>query len=347
MKIAYLCSRHPLLGGEWYRATRPGALAMHRFGWSAAACISMATEEDNDGGPLTFITPNQTAITPDIIVVRPIREWSPEWTAQAHANGQGVIADIDDDLWVHEDWKDRERPNDDGYDDWFWDVDAVLASTRHLAKRIREMGHRAPVVVAPNCYDPYGIRPGPGPGRVIGTRLWLNGRMAGDLEMYDDLVYPLLDELDLQFLHVGAEEEPGRRFTDRGWSDERLIERRSVVIPLLGEAFKGLSIGTIMMSDHPYNEAKTETHAMELASGGIPLVAASNHPLYRRVPGRVEPTKDAVRDRIVTLLDPDVWGKESIRAMTWARMMAKKREAEHMSALLRVVNLVKARRARA
>lgn len=344
MKVAYLCGRHPLLGGEYYRATRPGALAMHHFGWTAAACTHMGTAEDNDGGPLSFITPNQTVITPDVIILRPIREWTKEWSDQARANGQIVIADLDDDLWAHEDWIETGRPNDDGLEDWFWDVDGVMCSTRPLAKRVRQMGHRAPVVTAPNCYDPYGIRPGPGPGRMVGTRLWLSGRMSGDLEMYDTMVYPLLDELDLTFLHVGAVE--GKRFIDRGWKDDRLIERPSTVIPLLGEALKGLSIGTIMMADHLYNDAKTETHAVELAGGGIPLVAASNHPLYQRIPGRVETTKDAVRERIVSLLNQDTWGKESIRAMRWARAISKQRESEHLGALLRLVNLLSSRRAR-
>ncbi len=344
VRIAYLCARHPLMGGEWYRCTRPGALVMHHFGWTAAACTYMATEEDNDGGPLKFITLNQTLVEPDVIIIRPVKEWRQEWSDQAHANGQLVVADIDDDLWAHEDWVDTGRPNDDGLDDWFWKVDAVLSSTRWLSKRIRDMGHSAPVITAPNCYDPYGITPGPRPGRVIGTRLWLAGRMSGDMKMYDDFVYPLLEELDLEFLHVGAEE--GHRFVDRGWDEKRLIERKAVPIPLMSDALKNLSIGTIMMADNPYNAAKTETHAVELASGGIPFVAASNHPLYRTIPGRVETTADAVKERIQALMDPVYWDKESTRAIKWARAISKKREQEYLVSILRVVNMLHSAQAR-
>lgn len=342
--IAYLCSRYPLLGGEYYRATRPALLAAHRFGWPAAACTHMATAEDNDGGPLSFITPNQTLVTPEIIVVRPIREWRQHWTDQAHANGQIVIADLDDDLWMHEDYTELAKSQPDNYDEWFWNVDAVLVSTRHLAKRLREMGHRSPVVVAPNCYDPFGLNATPRPGNIIGTRLWMGGRMEADLVLYDNLILPLLEEFDLRFLHVGAGTQEGQgRFVDRGWPDERLIERRTVVIPLLAEALAGLSIGTICMAEHPFNDARTETHAVELASGGIPLVAASNYPIYRAVPGQVAPEKDAVHDRVKALLDHSFWLKESDRSRKWARAISQKSEAAHMESLLRVVNLLLSR----
>lgn len=337
--IAYLCARHPLLGGEYYRAFRPGLLANHKWGWEAAACVQMGTAEDNDGGKLSFITPNNTVVTPEIIIVRPIREWRQHWTDQAHENGQMVVADLDDDVWAHEDYEELKVSQPDNYDEWFWNVDAVMVSTRYLAKRVRSLGHRSPVIVAPNCYDPFGLNSSPRPGSMIGTRLWMSGRMEADLALYDNLILPLLEDLDLRFLHVGADEKQGR-FIDRGWPDERLIERRSVVIPLLPEALQGLSIGTICMADHPYNEARTETHAVELASGGIPLVAASNLPLYRDIPGRVMIDKDVVRNRVESLLDHDFWLKESDRARRWARKISQKSENSHMESLLRVINLL-------
>lgn len=342
--IAYLCARHPLLGGEYYRAFRPAMLANYKWGWEAAACVQMGTAENNDGGPLAFITPNQTVVTPKVIVVRPIQEWRQHWTDQAHANGQLVIADLDDDLWAHEDYDALQKASPDNYDEWFWGVDAVLVSTKHLAKRVRAKGHKAPVIVAPNCYDPYGLNSTPGPGALIGTRLWMSGRMEADLILYDNLILPLLEELNLRFLHVGADEKVGR-FVDRGWPGDRLVERKSVPIPLLAGALQGLSIGTICMADHGYNDAKTETHAVELASGGIPLVAASNHPLYRNIPGRVMIDKDTVRNRITALLEPEFWVKESDRARKWARAVSQKAEAAHMESLLRVVNLLLVERA--
>jgi hypothetical protein len=337
--LAYLCSRHPLFGGEYYRATRPGAMAHHKWGWETAACTSMATVEDNDGGPLMFVTANQFVIQPEIIVVRPIREWEQHWTDQAHANGQKVIADLDDDYWNHQNYEQLQLDAPDHLNEWIWGVDAVLVSTRYLAKRVREMGHTAPIFVAPNCYDPFGLNANPRPGRIIGTRLWMKGRMDGDLEMYDDLILPLLEDLNLDFLHVGASAEFGR-FLDRGWPEERLIERKQVPIPLLAQALEGLSIGTICMSDHPFNDAKTETHAVELSSMGVPLVAASTHKLYKGIPGRVDPDKDSVRERIESLLDPTYWLKESDRARRWARQISVKAENTHMGSLLQVVNLL-------
>lgn len=339
MNVAYLCARQPLMGGEYYRATRPAALLNREFGWGSAVCDRMATEDEN--GPLSFITPNEMVITPDLIVLRPIREWTQAWTDRAHANGQRVVADLDDDYWAHQAWEGETRPNDDGYDDWFWNVDAVLVSTKYLKNRLIEMGHKAPILIAPNCYDPYGLDADPFPSHTIGTRLWLSGRMEGDLVMYDELVRPLLEEFDLGFHHVGAED--GHRFTDRGWDPKRLSETGSVPIPLLPRALEGVSMGMICMSDHPYNLAKTETHAAELASMGIPLVAASNHVLYRNIPGRVEPTPEGVGKRVEALLNPLFWRGESEAARSWARRLAVKNESLHLNALTRLIDLLRSR----
>ncbi len=333
------------MGGEYYRATRPAALAAWKFGWTTAACTKMATFEDNDGGPLSFVTTTGGVITPEIIVLRPVREWRQHWTDQAHANGQLVIADLDDDLWMHEKYEELSVTQPDFYNEWFWNADGVIVSTRHLAARLRDMGHRSPIVVAPNCYDPFGLNSSPRPGNVIGTRLWLGGRMEADLELYDRLMLPLLEDLDLQFMHVGADVDQGR-FVDRGWPEDRLIERRSVLIPQLGDALAGLNIGAICMADHPYNDAKTETHAVELASIGVPLVAASTHRLYRNVPGRVDPAVDDVRERVRQLLEPYTWLKESDRSRRWARSLSLKSESRHLESLLRIVNVLTSRRAR-
>jgi hypothetical protein len=336
--LTYLLSRHPLFGGEYYRGLRPAALMARNYGWGTAVARAMGTAEDNDGGRLSFVTPDDVIVTPDIIILRPVDAWRQHWTDQAHENGQLVIADLDDDYWSHQDWLGEVRPNDDHYDEWFWNVDAVITSTKYLRQRILDMGHRSPVVVAPNCYDPWGLQLEPSPGRVVGTRLWLSGRMEGDLELYDELIQPLLEELDLIFLHVGAQD--GHRFTDRGWDERRLEQVGSVPIPMLPQAVQNLSIGTICMSDHPYNLAKTETHAAELAAMGIPLVAASNHALYKNVPGQVDLDPRQVRGRVEALLSPFFWRGESQRAKTWARRLALKNEGQHMSTLLSLVDVL-------
>lgn len=340
--IAYLCSRHPLMGGEYYRAVRPGALANWKWGWQTAACTHMVTAEGVDDGPLSFMTPNKTVVTPEIIIVRPVREWRQHWSDQAHANGQFVVADLDDDLWAHEDYDELQSASPDNYDEWFPYVDAVMVSTRYLAQRVRSMGHKAPIYVAPNCYDPFGMNSNPRPGGMIGTRLWMGGRMEADLELYDTLIQPLLEEFDMSFLHVGADAEVGR-FIDRGWNPERLVERHSVPIPMMAQALEGLSYGAICMAEHPYNSAKTETHAVELGSCGIPLVAASNHPAYKHVPGRVDIDKDAVRSRVEYLRQPYEWLKESDKARRWARSVSLRSETKHMESLLSLVNMLLSR----
>src|SRR5208283_874137 len=130
----------------------------------------------------------------------------------------------------------------------------------------------------------------------------------------DDFVYPLLDKLDLSFTHIGADlpgedEEPTRPGVKArrsfGWDTPRLIERPSMTIPEMGAELARFSIGCIMMApDNIYNASKTDTHAVELASAGLPLVAASAHELYKNIPGRVALTADAVERRVRELLDP-------------------------------------------
>lgn len=338
--IAYLCSRNPLMGGEYYRATRPAALVNRRFDWATAVCDRMATEEDD--GPLSFLTPDgKVVITPNIIIVRPIREWRQRWTDQAHANGQLVVADIDDDVWSHENYDALQDSEPDFYNEWFFNTDAVLVSTPYLKRRVLELGHPGPVAVAPNCYDPFGLAMEAHPGRLLGTRLWISGRMEGDLELYDKLIYPLLEQLDLTFLHVGA--ESGHRFEDRGWDNSRVKEVGSLPIPLFPQAFADLSIGVICMADHAFNLAKTETHAVELGSMGVPLVAVSNHRLYKHVPGRVDATADAVRERVVALLEPNYWRFESARVKHWAREVAARNESFHLDALHSLVDVILSR----
>ncbi len=333
--LAYLCCRNVFMGGEFYRATRPAALLNREFGWGTAVCDRMATLIDNDGGPLAFVTPNDVVVTPDIIIARPVAEWRQFWNDQAHENGQLVVADLDDDVFAHPIWDSPESPPEDYYNEWFWGVDAVLVSTRYLKRRLEKLGQKAPIYVAPNCYDAYGLDAHPGPGRIMGTRLWLSGRMAEDIYMYDELFKPLLASLDMTWLHLGA--EPGHSFTDFGWDPERLIERPSTIIPFFPKALEGLSIGAIAMSDHPYNLAKTETHAAELGAMGVPLVAASDHTLYTNVPGRVAQTPEAVRDRVKALLEPMFWRSESTAVRAWARRLAISNEAKHLAAVSRMV----------
>ena len=333
--IAYLCTRNVFMGGEYYRATRAAALLNRNFGWGTAVCDRMATSIDDDGGKLSFVTPNDMVVTPDIIVIRPVAEWRQHWSDQARENGQIVVADLDDDVFSHPVWDSAVAPPEDYYNEWVWNVDAMLVSTPYLKKRLEDLGHKAPVFVAPNLYDPHGLAAHPGPGRIIGTRLWLSGRMSGDLEMYGELFKPLLEELDLTWLHLGAEK--GHSFTDEGWDPARLIERQSVIIPYFPRALEGLSLGAIAMSDHPYNLAKTETHAFELAAMGVPLVAASTHILYKNIPGCVAPTADAVRERVTALLEPMFWREESAKARQWARRIAARNEAEHLVAITQMV----------
>jgi hypothetical protein len=342
--VSYMLNRHPLIGGDYYRAYRPAALACHSFGWTCSLADRMAAKDD--GSKLGLITPAGDmgrVFFPDVIVLRPVAGWTKEFTEWAHENGQYVLADLDDDLWSHEDLLDDQLPESDNYDDWFSSADGVLCATKNLVKVCRQHTD-APIYYAPSCYDYTTMSQcQPKPGRMLGDRLWLSGRQNADVEMYDEFIYPLLDELNLGFVHVGAQEntEPtpgmkGRR--SFGWDTPRLFERPTCAIPQFPSEFDKVSIGIICMADNRYNDAKTETHAAELCAMGLPIVAATNHPLYTKVPGRVDPTAESVRGRIEKLLVPEYWEAESLRSRAWAQSIAKKNEALYMQALLQAVN---------
>jgi hypothetical protein len=356
--VAWLCGRHPLLGGEYYRGLRPAALLNRRYDWHTAVCNTMGTEDDKPDGPLFFVTLNGHVITPRVIVIRPIREWTAYWTERAQRNGQVVLVDLDDDIWAHENFEENIRLSDDHYEEWCWKADGWLVSVPQIRRRVLQLGrehwkHAPPVVVAPNCYDPVGVGGGllPRPGRRLGNRLWLSGRMSADLELWRTLVAPLLEELDLTFVHVGDSTDPieygpqeGKLppsfVADCGFPPSRTILRPQAALPEMHKSFSDVSIGVIVQADHPFNVAKTETNAVELASMGLPLVAATNHILYRTVPGRVSPDPTSVRGRIQELLDPVVWEEESQRARAWATEVAVKREGEYLAAFTDLLGVV-------
>jgi hypothetical protein len=346
LSVAWMLNRHPLLGGDYYRAYRPAHLSSAHFGW----VTSVANRMVEDGGRLGFVTPSEEphVLFSDVLIIRPVEGWHKEFTDQAHENGQVVIADVDDDLWGHEDLlaTGKELSEFSSYDEWFPYVDGALVSTKYLAAKIRAMDYGFPVWYAPNCYDPTSFAASPKPSRRLGTRMWLSGRSDGEVKMYDEWIYPLLDKLDLSFTHIGAMESvdeseavPGAKARRSfGWDTPRLIERPSMVLPEMAGEFERFSIGTIMMVDNEYNRSKTDTHAAELGLAGLPLVSASAHELYRNIPGTVTPTADAVERRVRELLNPETWWIESKRTLAWARARAIANESLYLGSLLAAVN---------
>ena len=364
LTVAWAVSRHPLAGGEYYRATRPAALSSRDFGWHTAVVEQIGSIEGSKKVAGRAYGSEHT-IEPDVWIFRPIGQqgktdnWSLSTIVErCHAAGQMVICDLDDDYWAHEDFPDGAQPvgeNDDRFEEWCWKADAWLVSTPYLKKRVEEVavrrGHPFPkVAVAPNCYDPFGLGQDshPVPGRRIGTRLWLHGRMAGDLEIYKDCFAPLLDELDLTFVHIGAiakaDLDAGAQYRHRSFIDDvgmpkdRVLELPSCLVPEMGKLLGStISIAAIAVADHPFNYAKTETHAVEVASAGLPIVAATDLEIYKDVPGQVSPDPALVAERVRELLKPEKWHYWSERSRVWAKKTAVRSEATHLRALQSVV----------
>jgi hypothetical protein len=359
LKVAWAVTRHPLYGGEYYRATRPAALASRDFGWHTAVIEKIGSVE----GSIKVAGQAYGAehvIEPDVWIFRPMgrEEEGSNWhlvdiVERIHAAGQLVIADLDDDIWAHEDWSEDREGTDDRFEEWCWKVDGWLVSTPWMKARVEDIARRRgvpeqKVLVAPNCYDPFGLGKdsNPIPGRRMGTRLWLSGRMSGDLDIYRECFAPLLEALDLTWVHIGREtnvvEGPGvhaRNFVDDcAMPRHRVLELGACPLPEMGKLLgASMSIGAIAMADHAFNVAKTETHAVELASAGLPLVAATSLEIYEKVPGQVYPNPKSVRQRVKRLLEPEAWAWESNRARDWARKTSVRSEATHMRALQSLV----------
>lgn len=362
LSIGYMIAKEPYQGGEFYRALRPAMLSSRDFGWETALCMNIGVADGSTKVGGISYGGGSHVIEPDVWIVRPIGRQIEGYESfsslvdEMHAAGQVVIADLDDDIWAHEDWTDDTRPTgdqDDYYEEWCWKVDGWLVSTPYMKERVEAIAARRGVakprvLVAPNCYDPIGIGKDSHPigGRRLGTRLWLSGRMLPDLDIYRECFGPLLNELDLTFTHIGREhgieEGPGqhaRNFIDDcGFPAKRVLELPSTTIPQLGAILgQTISIAAIAIADHPFNRAKTETHAVEVASAGLPMVAATSLEIYADVPGRVYPNPKAVSDRVKHLLDLEVWKWESDKARTWARRVSVRSERAHLVALQTLV----------
>jgi hypothetical protein len=365
LRVAWLIARHPYDGGEWYRATRPAALTCDRYGWHTAICQRVGDDATGKTKKVLGLTLGGHEIEPDVWVLRPLgrtEEGSP-WSLakmvdQCHAAGQYVIADLDDNVWSHEDWQaDAGDTGDWDFEAWCWSADAWLVSTPYLAEVVKERGDRrkgwphrkVPVLVAPNCFDPFGMNGRALPGRRIGDRLWLWGRMGADLELYRELFVPLLEDLDLTWVHVGKEPPSTARHTERSFAElgvpaDRLVEVPSVHLPEMGRTLASLlNIGAMAVAPMKFNEAKTLTHPVELGCAGLPIVLASELDIYKDVPGVVEPDPVAVRKRMLALLDREKWAEQADEAKTWARAIAAQSQDAYLTAVHEVVDLLTSR----
>src|ERR1039458_9383705 len=68
LTVSWMLNRHPLLGGDYYRAYRAAVLASARFGWATSVADRMMASTGIEGAPegkLGFITPNRMMGMPD------------------------------------------------------------------------------------------------------------------------------------------------------------------------------------------------------------------------------------------------------------------------------------------
>jgi hypothetical protein len=213
-------------GSEFYRAHRPVSVLAQKDDWMTFLATRFLPPE-KAGEPWRVLIPingEETVITPEVIVTRPIfalegqDETSydsayklTEAIAYAQEAGQIVIADLDDSPYAwNAEYVGRiggEKITDwSWHDDWLNQCNAVLCSTHAL---IEHLGPRFPdqtFAYAPNLYDPFRYEVTARFGKTLGSHLFPNARYLTDFEILGAAVTPFLEaNPEWTFRHVGEE----------------------------------------------------------------------------------------------------------------------------------------------
>lgn len=208
-----------------------------------------------------------------------------ERIAQAKANGQIVINDIDD-LFeslpttnrayhvTHPKFNEKENRNH--YKKCLKNSNLLTVSTDYMAERYAYLG--VPTVVLRNRiqFDFFRQHTSEQPPRLgwVGGTAW----RAGDLETLQGVVLQFLDgrQYSRIFSHGGHAE----------WADQvedllkipkdRITTKPLAHIPDYPELFDFVDVGTVPLSTHPFNSAKSYLKGLEYMASGIPFISGDS-----------------------------------------------------------------------
>ena len=249
----------------------------------------------------------------DVIVLKMIMDrWTLQYMDTARALGQRFIVDVDDFYpGLHEqnraytvtDPEFNRLRNRDYYRQIIEKADLVTVSTPFLRDYYQDVNE---VVMVRNGINPnqFTRRPVKGGKPVLG---WAGamGWRSNDAETARPWLNDFLTEHDLLFHHAGHMPDAPAFADAAGVAPQRVIT--SPMRPLYRYAeMLDFDIGVVLLSDIPFNHAKSNIKGLEYAASGIPFVAQAL-PEYQHLAdagvGRVAVTGDDWRRELTALLD--------------------------------------------
>lgn len=250
----------------------------------------------------------------DVVVLKMMMErWVPEQMRIAKELGQILIVDVDDAYdHLHEanhayDATDPEKnkiANRSYYREVIEQADLVTVTTPFLRDYYSTIHPN--VVMVRNGVNPdqFTVRKVTGGKPVLGWVGALRWR-SNDVETAVPWLGEFLEEHDLMFHHAGHMPDtiPFAKAAD-------INPERMILTPMhtLMDYAKMLTfdIGLVLLSDIPFNHAKSTIKGLEYASSGIPFVA-QGLPEYRRLAemgvGRISDTPEEWKQNLTDLLD--------------------------------------------
>jgi hypothetical protein len=269
--------------------TRERIFGVHRV--ETLKWIHDPESDDLDDPHAVMLAPKQTPnieedcdFDCDVIFTQRNMHYRSEYhIAEARANGQIIIQDVDDDYWnlhpgnmayTRTDPKTNPVYNRDAYRDALKMSSAVAVSTPYLRDVISEWNPRT--YVLENTVEISKFRPGwdhhHGGQQRVG---WVGAPefRSGDLEV----LKPFINMF--HWVH-GGHAPKGKTFHDG--TGVRELHTLPQTIPEMYPQLFQFDVGTIPLNNIKFNEAKSWIKGLEYAAAGIPFVA-TNMPEYRRL----------------------------------------------------------------
>lgn len=250
----------------------------------------------------------------DTIVMKMLMSrWVPKHMQIAQDLGQKIIVDVDDHYdFIHDDniaSKNTDPENNairnrEHYRAVIQQADLVTVSTPELYNYYKDQVRDIRLVRNGINPDQFTKRDVKNRKPVLGWAGAMNWR-SGDAETARAWLPELLEEHDLMFHHAGHMPDSPKFWEKAGVPEERMI--LSPMKPLHKYAdMLDFDIGVVLLSDIPFNRAKSTIKGLEYAATNIPFVA-QGLPEYARLAelgvGRVANSPAEWKQHITELLD--------------------------------------------
>ena len=227
---------------------------------------------------------NQVFVDVDVIYLqRLMHAGLGDRIAQARAEGQVVINDLDDwywglspsnGAWLSSHPKNNPYENINHYKSVLGQSTCVTVSTEYLADRLKSFV-RCPIHVLPNTVDVSRFAPVTHAGDcpVVG---WVGstGHRSGDLEILKGIIDPMVKAGEIRFMHSGYNPS-GKHISDLTNIPHDKVLLKKATDPENYHTLLKMEIGLAPLNDVPFNHAKSDIKLLEYSAAGIPWVGSA------------------------------------------------------------------------